>query len=143
VKRPVSGIITMVIIAVLILALHMAYGQPGRTVERFGSVIGVRPEKVEEYRRLHSQVWPGVLNRLRECNIRNYSIYLKEIEPGKYYLFSYYEYTGADFARDAAALATDPEIQAWWKLTDPCQTPVPLRKPGESWAGMDEVFHME
>jgi L-rhamnose mutarotase len=142
-RIPVIGIIPLVIIATFVLALHIAQSQPGRIVQRYGSVIGVRPEKIDEYRRLHAQVWPGVLNRLKECNIRNYSIYLKEIESGKYYLFSYYEYFGSDFTRDAAALAADPEIRAWWKLTDPCQTPVPLRKPGESWAGMDEVFHME
>lgn len=98
-------------------------------MQRFGSVIGVRPEKVQEYRNLHAKVWPGVLHRLRECNIRNYSIYFKETEPGKYYLFSYYEYTGTDFAKDAAALAADPEIQAWWKLTGPCQI-IPRREGG-------------
>ncbi|MFA6472452.1 MAG: L-rhamnose mutarotase [Candidatus Latescibacterota bacterium] len=110
---------------------------------RFGSVICLRQEKVIEYRRLHSQVWPVVLNRLRECNIRNYSIYLKETEPGKYYLFSYYEYIGTDYTSDMAVLAADPEIKAWWKMTDPCQIPIQLKKEGEFWAGMDEVFHTD
>jgi len=47
-------------------------------VQRYGSVIKVRPEKEEEYRRLHAAPWPGVLAMIRECNIRNYSIYLKD-----------------------------------------------------------------
>ena len=142
-KKPASAAILLFMAAALILALQLAFAQPGRHVQRYGSVIGVRPEKAAEYRRLHTRVWPGVLHRLRECNIRNYSIYFKEIEPGKFLLFSYFEYTGNDFAQDSAALAADPEIQAWWKLTDPCQIPVPLHKPGESWAGMEEVFHTE
>ena len=142
--RPARLILILLTVAALaLLALHLAFGQPGRQVQRYGSVIGVRSEKVAEYRHLHAKVWPGVLHRLRECHIRNYSIYFKEIEPGKYYLFSYYEYTGTDFAKDAAELAADPDIRAWWKLTDPCQFPVPLHKPGENWAGMEEVFHTE
>jgi len=136
------GLIFLVM-AITLLLSSSSVSQPGRRVQRYGRVIELRREKAEEYRRLHAQVWPGVLHRLRECNIHNYSIYLKEVEPGKYYLFSYYEYAGSDFAHDAAALAADPEIQSWWKLTDPCQTPVPLHKPGEKWAAMDEVFHME
>lgn len=140
---PTRFIFPLAIVVILALFLTLAFAQPGRHVQRFGSVIGVRPEKVQEYRNLHAKVWPGVLHRLRECNIRNYSIYFKETEPGKYYLFSYYEYTGTDFAKDAAALAADPEIQAWWKLTGPCQIPVPLHKAGENWAEMEEVFHME
>jgi L-rhamnose mutarotase len=136
-------IIPFLVVFLLMIALHLAYSQPGRQVQRFGSVVFLRPEKVVEYRHLHSKVWPVVLNRLRSCNIRNYSIYLKETEPGKFYLFSYYEYIGADYSHDMAVLAADPEIKAWWKLTDPCQAPVPKRKQGELWAGMEEVFHME
>jgi len=40
----------------------------------YGSVIGVRPEKLEEYKKLHAAVWPAVLDMIREVNIRNYSI---------------------------------------------------------------------
>jgi L-rhamnose mutarotase len=142
-KNPVRGTLLVGVIIALTMTLQTCIGQPGRRVQRFGSVIALRPEKVEEYRRLHAKVWPGVLHRLRECNIHNYSIYLKEVEPGNTLLFSYFEYNGSDFARDADALAADPIIQSWWKITDPCQTPVPLRKPGEKWAGMEEVFHTE
>lgn len=44
-------------------------------MKRVGSIIGVRPEKLEEYKRLHANVWPGVLEMIKACNIRNYSIY--------------------------------------------------------------------
>ncbi len=30
-------------------------------VKRFGTVVGLRPEKIDEYKRLHAAVWPGVL----------------------------------------------------------------------------------
>lgn len=105
---------------------------------RYGSVIKVRPEKLEEYKRLHAEPWPGVLKMISECNIRNYSIYFKDG-----YLFSYFEYTGEDFGADMAKMARDPETQSWWKLTDPCQEPLATRQPGEWWASMEEVFHTD
>jgi len=107
-------------------------------VQRYGSVIKVRPEKEEEYRRLHAAPWPGVLAMIRECNIRNYSIYLKDG-----YLFSYFEYLGTDFAADMARMAKDPTTREWWTHTDPCQEPLESRKPGEWWAAMEEVFHSD
>lgn len=141
--RIVPGLVFAVFFLVLALMPHPTGSQPGLTVKRYGGVIGLRPEKVMEYRRLHAAVWPGVLSRLRACNIRNYSIFLKEIRPGEFCLFSYYEYTGSDYAGDMARLSADPDIRAWWKLTDPCQSPLPSRRPGEFWAGMEEVFHLE
>ena len=107
-------------------------------MKRYGSVIQVVPEKLEEYKRLHAAVWPGVLEMIRKCNIRNYSIYYKDG-----YLFGYYEYVGNDYAADMAKMAADPETQRWWNLTDPCQQPLETRAPGEWWANMEEVFHTD
>jgi L-rhamnose mutarotase len=107
-------------------------------MERYGSVIKLRPEKWEEYRELHANVWPDVLKMIRECNIRNYSIYYKDG-----FLFSYFEYHGDDYAADMAKMAADPITQQWWKLTDPCQEPLTTRKPGEQWARMEEYFHTD
>lgn len=107
-------------------------------MQRYGSVIKVKPEKLDEYKRLHAAVWPAVLDMIAACHIRNYSIYLKDG-----YLFSYFEYTGDDFAADMAKMAADPITQDWWKVTDPCQEPLPTRKAGEWWASMEEVFHVD
>ena len=107
-------------------------------MKRYGMVIKVRPEKLEEYKRLHAKVWPAVLSTISECHIRNYSIYHKDG-----YLFSYFEYHGADFAADMAKMAADPVTQEWWALCEPCQEPLSTRAPGEWWANMEEVFHCE
>lgn len=107
-------------------------------MKRYGSIIRVVPEKLDEYKRLHAAVWPGVLKMIRECNIRNYSIFYKDG-----LLFSYYEYIGNDYAADMAKMAADPETQRWWKITDPCQLPLDTRQDGERWASMEEVFHAD
>jgi len=106
-------------------------------MQRIGMVIGVKPEKIEEYKRLHAAVWPEVLARISACNIRNYSIFLKEPEN---LLFSFFEYHGADYAADMAKMAADPRTQEWWAVCMPCQAPLDTRKEGEWWAGMEEVF---
>jgi L-rhamnose mutarotase len=112
-------------------------------MKRLGSVIELRPEKLEEYRRLHAAVWPDVLQAIKASHIRNYSIYLRKLPDGKTYLFSYFEYMGDDFDADMAKMAADSVTQKWWQACKPCHQPLPDRAPGEWWAGMPEVFHYD
>jgi L-rhamnose mutarotase len=107
-------------------------------MKRYGMALKVRPEKFEEYKRLHAAVWPGVLAMIKKCHIRNYSIYHKDG-----YLFSYFEYAGKDFAADMARMAADPTTRKWWDVCEPCQAPLETRAPGEWWANMEEVFHSD
>lgn len=109
-------------------------------MQRYGFVIGVRPERLQEYKDVHARVWPGVLEKIRDCNIRNYSIFLKEPEN---FLFGYYEYHGTDHDRDMDRMAADPETQDWWALCKPMQKPFETRKDGEWWAAMDHIFLLE
>jgi L-rhamnose mutarotase len=107
-------------------------------MKRYGSVIKVKPEAIEEYRRYHAAVWPAVLERIRKCNIRNYSIFLKDD-----FLFGYFEYHGSDYKADMAKMAADPKTQEWWAVMMPMQRPLETRNPGEWWAEMEEVFHVD
>jgi L-rhamnose mutarotase len=107
-------------------------------MKRYGSVIRIRPEKLEEYKRLHAEVWPGVRKMIAECGLRNYSIYYNDG-----YLFSYYEYVGDDYEADMAKMAADPETQRWWAVCEPCQEPLETRTEGEWWTSMEEVFHQD
>ena len=109
-------------------------------MKRYGMVLGLRPEKRDEYIRLHAAVWPEVLQTITACNIRNYSIFFKE---GEDLLFAYYEYHGTDYAADMARMAADPVTQKWWGVCMPCQQPLATRKDGEWWAEMPEVFHTD
>jgi len=123
-------------------------GQPkgkvvkAKKVQRFGSVIGLKPEKKDYYVKLHAETWPSVLRQIKKSNIRNYSIYMTELE-GKLYLFSYFEYVGNDFKADMAKMGEDAETRRWWKETDPCQTRLPGTPEGEQWKQIPEVFHTD
>lgn len=105
-------------------------------MKRYGQVIKVKPEKLDYYKELHAAPWPQVLSMISECNIKNYSIYLK----GEY-LFAYFEYVGDDFEADMAKMAADPTTQKWWDECMPCQQPLEGNAAGEWWADMEEVFH--
>ncbi|MEI6100967.1 MAG: L-rhamnose mutarotase [Eubacteriales bacterium] len=107
-------------------------------MRRFGQVIKAVPEKLEYYKMLHADPWPGVNKMIKECNIQNFSIYYKDG-----FLFSYFEYTGDDYEADMTRMGEDPETLQWWAETDPCQQPLETRKEGEWWADMEEVYHLD
>ena len=109
-------------------------------MQRMGMVIGIRPDKIAEYKALHAAVWPAVLERIAQANVRNYTIFLREPEN---LLFGYWEYHGSDFDADMALIAADPETQRWWRLCGPCQVPLASRAAGEHWARMEAVFHTD
>ncbi len=109
-------------------------------MQRMGSVLGIKPEALAEYKRIHADVWPEVLATIAACNIRNYTIFLKEPEN---LLFAYFEYHGTDFAADSAKMAEDKTTQDWWAICGPMQAPLESRKEGEWWADMEEVFHTD
>ena len=105
-------------------------------MQRNGQLIGVKPDKLKEYKRYHAAIWPDILDMIQQCNIRNYTIYHKDG-----LLFAYFEYVGDDFAADMAKMAADPKTQEWWAIMMPMQQPVATRAEGEWWAEMEEVFH--
>jgi L-rhamnose mutarotase len=107
-------------------------------VKRYAQLMGVRPEHLEEYVQAHAAVWPGVLATIRECNIRNYSIFHRRDQ-----LFAYFEYVGHDYESDMARMADDPETQRWWAWMMPLQEPLADRAEGEWWTSLEEVFHTD
>ena len=90
---------------------------------RYGWMAELRPEKVEYYKQLHAKPWPAVLQQITASNLRNYSIYLREIE-GRFFLFSYFEYVGATSSswtrRHWSAMASALDGATVWSAV-PCQ----------------------
>lgn len=109
---------------------------------RHGSIIGISEESILAYTQLHAAVWPGVLASLDKINIRNYSIYLGQIEPGQWLLFSYFEYIGDDFAGDMERMA-DEVTKVWWSYTDPLQVRLSGTPDDQQWKTIEEVFHTD
>jgi L-rhamnose mutarotase len=107
-------------------------------MQRLASVIGVDHDGIEEYERLHADVWPEVLSRIAASNVTNYSIF----RHGDV-LFSYMEYVGDNLDADMALMAEDPITKKWWAVCGPLQKPLEDRAKGEWWKAIPEVFHVD
>ena len=107
-------------------------------VQRVGMVIGVRGDRLEEYRTLHADDHPGVRDLLAGANIRNFSIFLERLPDGELYLFGYYEYQGDDYEGDMARLDAIPRNREWLEMTGPMQIPLPGKA---GWKVMEQVYH--
>ena len=107
-------------------------------MERHGQLIGLDPQRFDDYKKYHEKIWPEIAQTIRECNIKNYSIFQFEDK-----LFAYFEYVGSDFESDMEKMAENKKTQEWWAIMEPMQRPVDNRKKGEWWAEMNEVFHQD
>lgn len=105
-------------------------------MRRFAQVIKLRPEGRDEYVARHAAPPEELLEELRGRNITNYSIFIHGD-----LLFAYLEYTGPDFEADMAG--TSAVSERWGEAIRPLQEPLPDRRPGEWWANMEEVFHLD
>jgi L-rhamnose mutarotase len=111
-----------------------------KVTKRVGMVIGIKPEVIDEYKRLHADDNPGVRDLLKEANFANFSIFIHQFDDGKYYLFGYYEYTGENFDQDMADLAKKERNIEWLKVCDPMQIPF----EGQSgWSEMEQVYYLK
>ena len=106
-------------------------------MKRFGEVIKVKPEKFEEYKKLHNEIWPSIVQKQKEANMQNFTIFYRDG-----YLFKYFEYVGDNYEEDMKKLAADEENNRWLTFTDPCQEPVETAGEQEWWAPMENIFHI-
>ena len=112
-------------------------------VKYYCATVELRPEKEQEYRELHANVWPEVRSAIAEANIRNYNIHITEI-AGRRFIVSHFEYIGTNPDADFASIAKDPTTKAkWWPLTDACQIRLPGALEGNQWQPMEQVMHLD
>ena len=105
-------------------------------MQRVAFRLRVKPDKLDEYVRLHGEVWPELLADLRAAGYRNYSIFADEAE-----LFGYFECD--DLGVSQAAMAGSDANHRWqaW-MTDYLDTPVDPQG-NESMHLLKQVFLME
>jgi len=75
-------------------------------------VLEVRPGYEEEYMRRHQEIWPEMVEALREAGIRNYSIFRHGLT-----LLGYFETDDIEKTREY--LANSETNQRWSKWMDP------------------------
>jgi len=140
-KKCEKMVLTIIVFVIIITMLSCSQQVPAEKSEtkvtrRVGMVVGIDPEKIEEYKTLHADSNPGVRDLLTKYHIHNFSIFLQEID-GKWYEFGYYEYIGDDYEGDMARLAAEPRNKEWLKVCDPMQIPLP---GAQGWTEMERVY---
>jgi L-rhamnose mutarotase len=108
----------------------------GEAASKFAMTTRIKPKKEQEYRMLHQGIWPGVRDQMARGNYRNFSIFFVELDK-ELFEFFYVEYVGTDSKKDGELNKADPCNQRWWKLTDPCQKPLP--GTDGIWSMMDKL----
>lgn len=118
----------------------MAAGDNCITVTERKRILGqigrLKPEKVDEYERLHADPWPAVLDTIHACHLQNYSIFREGL-----LVFSYFEYVGDDYDTDMEKMAQDPQTQQWWTHTKPCFETFAFGAESEFYAEMKQIFY--
>lgn len=112
-------------------------------VKYHASMIELKPGMEEKYRQLHANVWPEVVEAIRRAHIRNFNIYIVELDERRY-LVSHFEYVGTNIDTDFSSMANDPTTRdKWWPLTDACQIRLPSAPPGQQWTALERVMHLD
>ena len=140
VKKTRSAILILGALALLAATSCGDAGEesPKKDPVRVGMVIKIKPEYIEEYKKLHADDNPGVRDLLTQANMQNFSIFLHQLDDGNWYEFGYYEYTGDDIEADMEKLSKHPRNIEWLEICDPMQIPL---EGHEGWAEMEQVYY--
>jgi L-rhamnose mutarotase len=121
----------------LIIALSDDVEVKAAGVERVCFVLRVRPDRLDEYRARHREVWPEMLDALCETGWRNYSLFLAE--DGL--LVGYLETD--DFAAALAGMAATDVNARWQAEMAPFFELPEDERPDTGLLRLAEVFHLD
>ena len=107
-------------------------------MKRVGFILKVKPDRLEEYKRQHEQVWPPMLKALRDAGWHNYSLFVRD--DGL--LFGYFE-TPDSLAAAQAAMAEREVNTRWQEFMAPFFESPNNARPDEMFVELTEIFHLE
>jgi L-rhamnose mutarotase len=100
-------------------------------------LLRVRPERTQEYRARHAEVWPEMLAALREAGWHNYSIFLSDDGMVVGYLEC------EDFAACQAAMQATAVNARWQSEMAPFFELGPGTAPDAAMMPLPEIFHLD
>jgi L-rhamnose mutarotase len=101
--------------------------------ERSAFVLHVKPDRIDEYVEAHANVWPEMLQALKDAGIRNYTIF----RDGNR-VFGYFE--SDDLAAAAAYMEAQP-VNARWQ--DAMAELLEQRVPDAGPPTLEEIFRLD
>jgi L-rhamnose mutarotase len=107
-------------------------------MKRVGFLLKVKQDRLEEYKQHHTQVWPDMLQALREAGWHNYSLFLRD--DGL--LFGYFEAPDSLQAAQARMALTQVNTR-WQEFMAPFFESPTNARPDEMFAELTEIFHLD
>lgn len=105
--------------------------------QRVCFLLRVRPERIEEYKARHREVWPEMLDALRGTGWRNYTLFLR---PDGL-LVGYLETDDFDAAR--AGMKTREVNERWQREMAPFFVSASGEHADDQMGALEEVFHLD
>jgi L-rhamnose mutarotase len=105
-------------------------------MKRVGFQFKVRPDRLEEYKQLHQEVWPEMLTALREAGWHNYTLFMRD--DGL--VFGYFE--TEESLQAAQEKMAETEVNARWQAFM-AQFTDDQERPDESFVELAEYFHLD
>ncbi|MGN6440028.1 MAG: L-rhamnose mutarotase [Agriterribacter sp.] len=97
------------------------------------------PAVIEEYKKIHKNVWPDILQRIKADGITVMDIY----NTGNRLFMIMEVRDDFSFEKKAASDAADPRVQEWENFMWTFQQQLPWAKAGEKWVIMDKIFELD
>ena len=109
-------------------------------MQRYCLTLDLRndPALIEEYKKIHKNVWPEILQRIKADGITVMDIYLS----GNRMFMIMEVKDGFSFEKKGASDASDPKVQEWENFMWSFQQALPWAKPGEKWIVMEQIFSL-
>jgi L-rhamnose mutarotase len=101
--------------------------------QRAAFILHVKPDRIDDYVEAHGNVWPEMLQALRDAGIRNYSIFRSGTD-----VFGYFE--SDDLERASAYMALQ-EVNARWQ--DTMAELLEQRVSDGGPPALDEIFRLD
>ncbi|WP_168604914.1 L-rhamnose mutarotase [Novosphingobium sp. SG707] len=103
-------------------------------MQRFAFRMQLKPGMVDEYRRRHDEIWPELVDLLRQAGISDYSIFLDEDTLALFAVLRLAEENRRE------SLPNEPVMKLWWAAMAPLMEVEPDNRPRE-WP-LVPMFHM-
>ena len=107
-------------------------------MQRVGFKLQIRPEMADEYKRRHAEVWPDMLQALRETGWTNYTLFLDRNDGT---LFGYFE--TPDLAAAKAGMAAREVNARWQAEMAPFFIALDGKRPDEGFLQLEDVFYLQ
>ena len=107
-------------------------------MQRVGFRLQVVPAMMDEYVRRHEQVWPEMLEALRETGWTNYSLFLDRSDGT---LFGYFE--TPDLEKAKTGMASREINEKWQADMAPFFAALEGKRPDEGFLQLEEVFYLK